>query len=113
MSFFNSFLSWLRSLFFTRELEITLVGLQNSGTSLVTPLLLVVMPATRQDVPGQRPCGASWFLTCPHRAQAGAQAGHFSSEMIPTIGFNMRKVTCASADRSRRWSLTVFTERAE
>ena len=31
MSFFTAFMDWLRSLFFSRELEITLVGLQNSG----------------------------------------------------------------------------------
>ncbi|MBW0534404.1 hypothetical protein O181_074119 [Austropuccinia psidii MF-1] len=35
-SFIKSVLSWIRSLFFTTELEITIIGLQNSGkTSLV------------------------------------------------------------------------------
>jgi len=58
--FFNAILAWLRSIFFNKELEITLVGLQNSGkTSLVNVL-------------------------------AG---GAFSETMIPTVGFNMRKVT--------------------
>lgn len=30
-SMFKSLLDWLRSLFFSKELEITIVGLQNSG----------------------------------------------------------------------------------
>ncbi|KAH8930408.1 P-loop containing nucleoside triphosphate hydrolase protein [Atractiella rhizophila] len=62
-SLITSFLNWLKSLFFTKELEITLVGLQNSGkTSLVNVLA----------------------------------NGQFSEEMIPTVGFNMRKVTKGS-----------------
>ena len=39
MSIFSAFLDWLRSLFFSKQLEIALVGLQNSGkTSLVNVL---------------------------------------------------------------------------
>ncbi|KAH9812716.1 ADP-ribosylation factor family-domain-containing protein [Melampsora americana] len=39
-SIIQAILSWLRSLFFSKELEITLVGLQNSGkTSLVNVLM--------------------------------------------------------------------------
>lgn len=30
-SIFSGILAWLRSLFFTKELELTIVGLQNSG----------------------------------------------------------------------------------
>lgn len=53
-------LDWLRSLFFSKEMELSLVGLQNAGkTSLVTALT----------------------------------TGDFQEEMIPTVGFNMRKVT--------------------
>lgn len=48
------------SLFFTREMELALIGLQNAGkTSLVTVLT----------------------------------SGQFQEDMIPTVGFNMRKVT--------------------
>ena len=53
-------LSWLRNLFFKQEMELTLVGLQNSGKTT-----LVNVVAT----------------------------GGFSEDMIPTVGFNMRKVT--------------------
>ena len=52
-------LSWLRNLFFKQEMELTLVGLQNSGK---TTLVNVVAP------------------------------GGFSEDMIPTVGFNLRKV---------------------
>jgi ADP-ribosylation factor-like protein 8 len=51
---------YLKSLFFSKEMEMSLVGLQNAGkTSLVTAL----------------------------------SGGDFNEEMIPTVGFNMRKVT--------------------
>ncbi|CAG8712867.1 11142_t:CDS:2 [Dentiscutata erythropus] len=59
-SILRSFLDWLRSLFFKTELELTLVGLQNSGK---TTLVNVIA------------------------------SGQFSEDMIPTVGFNMRKVT--------------------
>ncbi|GBB95267.1 hypothetical protein RclHR1_02500016 [Rhizophagus clarus] len=62
-SILKSFLDWLRSLFFKTELELTLVGLQNSGK---TTLVNVIA------------------------------SGHFSEDMIPTVGFNMRKVTKGS-----------------
>jgi ADP-ribosylation factor-like protein 8 len=59
-SLIQSFLNWLRSLFFKEEMELTLVGLQYSGkTTLVN-------------------------VIC---------SGQFSEDMIPTVGFNMRKVT--------------------
>jgi len=53
-------LDWFRSLFFKREMELSLIGLQNAGkTSLVNVLA----------------------------------SGDFKEDMIPTLGFNMRKVT--------------------
>ncbi|KAJ3115335.1 ADP-ribosylation factor-like protein 8B [Phlyctochytrium bullatum] len=59
-SIIQAILNWLRSLFFKQEMELTLVGLQNSGkTSLVNVIA----------------------------------NGQFSEDMIPTVGFNMRKVT--------------------
>jgi ADP-ribosylation factor-like protein 8 len=64
MDFINSFLNWLRSLFFKQgirfkltEMELTLVGLQNSGK---TTLVNVIANGT------------------------------FTEDMIPTVGFNMR-----------------------
>jgi ADP-ribosylation factor-like protein 8 len=55
-----SMMDWLRSLFFREEMEITLVGLQNSGKTT-----LVNVIAT----------------------------GQYQEDMIPTVGFNMRKIT--------------------
>nr|GMD00695.1 ADP-ribosylation factor-like protein 8C [Ipomoea batatas] len=60
MGFLESLLSWLRSIFFKQEMELSLVGLQNAGkTALVNSIA----------------------------------TGGYSEDMIPTIGFNMRKVT--------------------
>ncbi|CAH9070084.1 unnamed protein product [Cuscuta epithymum] len=60
MGIWDSFLNWLRSLFFKQEMEISLVGLQNAGkTSLVNSIA----------------------------------TGGYSEDMVPTVGFNMRKVT--------------------
>ena len=59
-SWWETLLDWLRSLFFSKDMELSLVGLQNAGkTSLVSALT----------------------------------SGDFQEEMIPTVGFNMRKVT--------------------
>lgn len=55
-----SFADWLRSLFFREEMEVTLVGLQNSGKTTLVNVLAT---------------------------------GQFTEDMIPTVGFNMRKVT--------------------
>ncbi|WOK94008.1 ADP-ribosylation factor-like protein 8A [Canna indica] len=60
MGLWDSFLNWLRSLFFKQEMELSLIGLQNAGkTSLVNAIA----------------------------------TGGYSEDMIPTVGFNMRKVT--------------------
>jgi ADP-ribosylation factor-like protein 8 len=59
-SWFQSILEYIKSWFFSKEMELSLVGLQNAGkTSLVMAL----------------------------------SGGDFQEEMIPTVGFNMRKVT--------------------
>ncbi|CAO3670587.1 unnamed protein product [Umbelopsis vinacea] len=62
-SIIQSLLEWLRSLFFKTEMELTLVGLQNSGK---TTLVNVIA------------------------------SGQFIEDSIPTVGFNMRKVTKGS-----------------
>ena len=59
-SLVEQMIAMLQSLFFKQEMELTLVGLQNSGKTT-----LVNVIAT----------------------------GGFSEDMIPTVGFNMRKVT--------------------
>jgi len=58
--FIEAILSWFRSLFWKQEMELTLVGLQNSGK---TTLVNVI------------------------------SSGDFHEDMIPTVGFNMKKVT--------------------
>mmetsp|Transcript_11696 Transcript_11696/g.13235 ORF Transcript_11696/g.13235 Transcript_11696/m.13235 type:complete len:187 (+) Transcript_11696:51-611(+) len=56
----DSILDFFRSLFWKQEMELTLVGLQNSGK---TTLVNVI------------------------------SSGQFNQDMIPTVGFNMKKVT--------------------
>ncbi|KNC52212.1 ADP-ribosylation factor-like protein 8A [Thecamonas trahens ATCC 50062] len=56
---FQSFVSWIKNLFWKQEMELTLVGLNNSGK---TTLVNVI------------------------------SSGEFREDMIPTVGFNMRKV---------------------
>ena len=59
-TYWDAFLRWLRRMFFGREMEIVVIGLQNAGkTSFVDAL----------------------------------GGGVFEEDMIPTVGFNMRKVT--------------------
>lgn len=58
--FFQRILDWFRSLFWKEEMELTLVGLQNSGKTTFVNVIA---------------------------------SGQFNEDMIPTVGFNMRKVT--------------------
>jgi len=60
LGIFSSLIEWFKSLFWKQEMELTLVGLQNSGK---TTLVNVVA------------------------------SGAFTEDMIPTVGFNMKKVT--------------------
>jgi len=59
-SFVDSVLNWFRSLFWKQEMELTLVGLQNSGKTTLVNVLA---------------------------------NGQFQEDMIPTVGFNMKKIT--------------------
>ena len=64
-------------------MELTLVGLQNSGkTTLVN---VVAVPAWARATRIAPPALYA-HLFC-------LQTGGFSEDMIPTVGFNMRKVT--------------------
>ncbi|KAJ7964469.1 putative ADP-ribosylation factor [Quillaja saponaria] len=88
MGLLDSILNWLRSLFFKQEMELSLIGLQNAGkTSLVNAVavsayklgnsfLLIYVGLTRET---------NYFMFF-------RQEG-YSEDMIPTVGFNMRKVT--------------------
>merc|ERR1711907_747245 len=59
-AFFRDIVASFQNLFWKQEMELTLVGLQNSGK---TTLVNVI------------------------------SSGQFDEDMIPTVGFNMRKVT--------------------
>jgi len=56
----QSVIDWFKSLFWKQEMELTLVGLQNSGKTTLVNVL---------------------------------SNGGFQEDMIPTVGFNMKKVT--------------------
>jgi len=60
MGVLQAIIDWFKSLFWKEEMELTLVGLQNSGKTTLVDVLA---------------------------------SGTFSEDMIPTVGFNMRKVT--------------------
>eukprot|EP01128_Nolandella_sp_AFSM9_P012415 TRINITY_DN925_c0_g1_i2.p1 TRINITY_DN925_c0_g1~~TRINITY_DN925_c0_g1_i2.p1 ORF type:complete len:204 (+),score=45.14 TRINITY_DN925_c0_g1_i2:45-614(+) len=57
--FFDSVLDWFRSLFWSQEMELTLVGLGGSGKTTLVNLI---------------------------------STGQFNEDMIPTVGFSMKKV---------------------
>ncbi|CAF0851638.1 unnamed protein product [Didymodactylos carnosus] len=59
-AFVQRILDWVKSLFWKEEMELTLVGLQNSGKTTFVNLIA---------------------------------SGQYSEDMIPTVGFNMRKIT--------------------
>ena len=59
-AFIQRVLDWFKSLFWKEEMELTLVGLQNSGKTTFVNLIA---------------------------------SGQYSEDMIPTVGFNMRKIT--------------------
>jgi len=56
----DSIVNWFRSLFWKQEMELTLVGLQNSGKTTLVNVLA---------------------------------SGSYNEDMIPTVGFNMKKIT--------------------
>jgi septin family protein len=60
LGFINRIIEWFKSLFWKEEMELTLVGLQNSGKTTFVNVIA---------------------------------SGQFNEDMIPTVGFNMRKVT--------------------
>ncbi|PAV85460.1 hypothetical protein WR25_25089 [Diploscapter pachys] len=60
LAMINRVLDWFRSLFWKEEMELTLVGLQNSGKTTFVNVIA---------------------------------SGQYSEDMIPTVGFNMRRIT--------------------
>ncbi|BGP58415.1 hypothetical protein JCM8202_004239 [Rhodotorula sphaerocarpa] len=55
----RAFFDWIRSFFFSKQLDIACIGLQNAGKSSLIAVLT---------------------------------DNHFTEEMIPTVGFNLRKI---------------------
>lgn len=60
LALINRILDWFKSLFWKEEMELTLVGLQNSGKTTFVNVIA---------------------------------SGQFHQDSIPTVGFNMRKIT--------------------
>ena len=94
----------MKSLFWKEEMELTLVGLQNSGKTTFVNVIGVSQhfpriprhPPLRPCMHGgpQLPTQAPLFSNrCSAPRHTTAQSGSFSEDMIPTVGFNMRKVT--------------------
>ncbi len=80
----NKILDWFKSLFWKEEMELTLVGLQYSGkTTFVN--VIAVSPSSNARYP--------WSNSNHAYVCVIFQSGQFSEDMIPTVGFNMRKVT--------------------
>ncbi|RVW69174.1 ADP-ribosylation factor-like protein 8a [Vitis vinifera] len=82
------------SLFFKQEMELSLIGLQNAGkTSLVNVIAVSKVHAK---------CEFSFIVSLPFFGLAlvakflcgsCCKTGGYTEDMIPTVGFNMRKVT--------------------
>ncbi|XP_041639704.1 ADP-ribosylation factor-like protein 8B-A isoform X1 [Cheilinus undulatus] len=79
LALINRLLDWFKSLFWKEEMELTLVGLQYSGKTTFVNVIAIL-----NDVFQDR---------CTHGNKPEIQSGHFSEDMIPTVGFNMRKVS--------------------
>nr|XP_040134371.1 ADP-ribosylation factor-like protein 8A isoform X1 [Ictidomys tridecemlineatus] len=79
IALFNKLLDWFKALFWKEEMELTLVGLQYSGKTTFVNVI------------------AYWGLNPePHTCQIqddDNMSGQFNEDMIPTVGFNMRKIT--------------------
>ena len=66
-------------------MELSLIGLQNAGkTSLVNVIAVSFMLSCHYSFPG---------VVLIYHQRPILQTGGFSEDMIPTVGFNMRKVT--------------------
>lgn len=87
LSFFRSIIEWFKSLFWKEEMEITLVGLQNSGK---TTFVNVIAVRTRRVARVSPRCARPADAVPPG---GDRQSGQFSEDMIPTVGFNMRKIS--------------------
>ncbi|XP_012511411.1 PREDICTED: ADP-ribosylation factor-like protein 8A isoform X1 [Propithecus coquereli] len=96
IALFNKLLDWFKALFWKEEMELTLVGLQYSGK---TTFVNVIAGSTGTQVDSVsrsrgQPLkeGPLQTASCPESWRLW-QSGQFNEDMIPTVGFNMRKIT--------------------
>ncbi|XP_078465868.1 ADP-ribosylation factor-like protein 8B-A isoform X1 [Lampetra fluviatilis] len=76
LALINRLLDWFKALFWKEEMELTLVGLQYSGKTTFVNVIAVKQPTQ-----------------CASARRALSWSGQFNEDMIPTVGFNMRKIS--------------------
>ncbi|XP_032819102.1 ADP-ribosylation factor-like protein 8B-A isoform X1 [Petromyzon marinus] len=76
LALINRLLDWFKALFWKEEMELTLVGLQYSGKTTFVNVIAVKLPTQ-----------------CASARRALSWSGQFNEDMIPTVGFNMRKIS--------------------
>lgn len=93
LAFFNRIIDWFKSLFWKEEMELTLVGLQNSGkTTFVNVIAVSSIDSKYSPLPINQRYSSVTVCVCVV-CVFYMQSGQFNEDMIPTVGFNMRKVT--------------------
>ena len=85
MQMIHKMLDWFKSLFWKEEMELTLVGLQHAGRLT----LFVLLHNNRNDHNNHNNDHVSGKTTFVNVIASG----QFNEDMIPTVGFNMRKIT--------------------
>ena len=85
MQMIHKMLDWFKSLFWKEEMELTLVGLQHAGRLT----LFVLLHYNRNDHNNHNNDHVSGKTTFVNVIASG----QFNEDMIPTVGFNMRKIT--------------------
>lgn len=88
VQWWHSVVDWFKSLFWKQEMELTLVGLHTAARRLssTSSRFVHTPPLTHRE---NHPTTVSRSHTDSQRTQGGS----FQEDMIPTVGFNMKKVT--------------------
>lgn len=83
MQMIHKMLDWFKSLFWKEEMELTLVGLQHAGE-----FIIIVYTNYKHEFYELTYIfiGKTTFVNV-------IASGSFNEDMIPTVGFNMRKIT--------------------
>ena len=77
MQMIHKMLDWFKSLFWKEEMELTLVGLQHAGMQESNIFRIFL----------------KYFFSGKTTFVNVIASGQFNEDMIPTVGFNMRKIT--------------------